>query len=85
MQAVGQWDEHFAGWGFDDNAMFLAFERLAGPPRWVQGVGWHLWHPLAYGRVDTDAKARTAANRARYQAMVATQGHAALRALICEP
>lgn len=85
MQAVGQWDEHFAGWGFDDNAMFLAFERLAGPPRWVQGVGWHLWHPLAYGRVDTDAKARTAANRARYQAMVATQDPAALRALICEP
>lgn len=85
MRAVGQWDEHFAGWGFDDNAMHLAFDRLAGPTRWVQGVGWHLWHPLAYGRVSPEAKARTDANRVRYQAMVATQDPAALRALICEP
>jgi hypothetical protein len=45
MRAVGQWDERFAGWGHDDNAMFAAFRVAAGRPRWVEGPGLHLWHP----------------------------------------
>ena len=45
MQTVGRWDEKFAGWGHDDNAMFRAFQVCAGQPRWVDGPGHHLWHP----------------------------------------
>jgi hypothetical protein len=47
MQAVGQWDEGFAGNAFDDTAMKLAFEVCAGPTRFVPGQGKHLWHPPA--------------------------------------
>jgi hypothetical protein len=48
MALVGQWDELLAGHGYDDNAMFEAFRIAAGPARFVQGAGWHLWHPGAY-------------------------------------
>lgn len=43
MQAVGQWDETFSGWGFDDNAMFHAF-NVHTPTTWVDGAAWHLYH-----------------------------------------
>lgn len=44
LNAVGEWDEVFEGWGYDDNAMCLAFAKTSGPTRWVEGTGIHLWH-----------------------------------------
>lgn len=45
MAAVGQWDETFEGWGFDDRAMATAFEIATGnPTRYISGLGVHLWH-----------------------------------------
>lgn len=44
LDAVGQWDETFDGHGHDDNAMFHAFKMCAGPPRWVHGPAYHLYH-----------------------------------------
>lgn len=43
MQMVGQWDETFHGWGFDDNAMFRAFAVCAGTA-WIDGPAWHCYH-----------------------------------------
>lgn len=43
MQTIGQWDETFSGWGYDDNAMLAAFQMVA-PTTWVDGPGRHLYH-----------------------------------------
>jgi hypothetical protein len=48
MNLVTRWDEQFEGHGYDDRAMKLAFDKAAGPTRFVAGYGWHLWHPVAY-------------------------------------
>ena len=69
MRAVGRWDEGFAGWGYDDNAMLLLFESLVAPRRYVHGKGVHLWHPLAYGNVSDEARFQTQRNAARYAQM----------------
>lgn len=72
MDAVGgRWDESFEGWGYDDNAAFLLFERLAGRPRWVEGPGMHLWHLPAYACPSPDAAAATARNAALFQRLQA--------------
>lgn len=65
----GMWDEGFAGWGYDDNAAFLTFARLAGPPRWVQGKGVHLWHEPAFNDYSPEREAATAANAERFARM----------------
>lgn len=45
LAAVGQWDERFSGWGFDDRAMAIAFAVATGErTRFVPGAGTHLWH-----------------------------------------
>ena len=61
----GQWDERFAGWGYDDNAMMHVFALLAGSPRWVQGKGVHLWHvPVHQANPDNEQTQRNAARHA---------------------
>ena len=67
MQLVGQWDESFAGWGFDDNAMFHAFTVCAGEPRWVDGPGYHLWHPSGAGATTETEQEATRANQSRLE------------------
>lgn len=46
---VGGIDEHFQGWGGEDQALGLAFNALVGstpaPP--PSDILWHLWHPPA--------------------------------------
>lgn len=44
MDLIGQFDESFEGNWFDDDAMKIAFERLAGPTTWIHGPAWHLYH-----------------------------------------
>lgn len=45
MAAVGQYDEAFEGWGFDDRAMAHAFAVATGnDTRYVRGSAIHLWH-----------------------------------------
>lgn len=39
-------DERFQGWGYEDVAWRYAMETLVGPPGWVSGDLYHLWHPL---------------------------------------
>lgn len=48
MRWVGCWDETLSGHGFDDNAMYHAFETACGETRYAAGPGRHLWHPMAY-------------------------------------
>jgi hypothetical protein len=67
MRLVGQWDEMFDGWGFDDNAMFHAFKLCAGEPRWVDGPGYHLWHPSGAGATTETEQNASARNQARLQ------------------
>ena len=77
MQAVGQWDEKFEGWGWDDRSMAYAFEVTTGhETRYIEGPGFHMHHEPGwvaggkfYGgsvlisKTEQDATAR---NRARY-------------------
>lgn len=72
MAAVGRWDEHFEGWGFDDRAMAHAFTVATGHPvEFVPGPGFHLWHRpgwsagvgFAGGVTDLDAAAKAATER----------------------
>lgn len=66
---VGGYDESFEGAWYDDDAMKIAFDTLAGPTRWVEGSAFHLYH-LSGGRGEhlTDAdRAATAENRRRFQ------------------
>lgn len=66
MKSVVQWDESFSGWGYDDNAMFRAFEVCAANPRWVEGPGHHLWHPPGMATPVAEEIAATDSNAARW-------------------
>jgi len=45
LQLVGQYDEVFQGWGYDDRGMAVGFEKTSGRgTRFVSGPGVHLWH-----------------------------------------
>lgn len=80
MKAVGQWDEVFSGWGYDDRAMTRAFAiAVRRPTRYVKGPGVHLWHTPGWPaggrfaggapRVPQLDAAATAANRRRYETL----------------
>ena len=38
-------DERFTGWGYEDVAWRHAMATLVGPPGWVDGDLYHIWHP----------------------------------------
>lgn len=86
LEATGGWDENFCGSWWDDRAMFRAFEVCAGPPRWVDGPAWHLWHlPGASGEHLTDEdRAATARNEERWRRYEQAQTPEEIRALIKE-
>lgn len=42
---LGGMDEHFTGWGYEDNAWHTTVTRELGPPVRHEGLAWHLWHP----------------------------------------
>lgn len=67
LDAVGCWDETFEGSWYDDTAMYGAFGVAAGPPHWVAGVAWHLYHlPGWHGdHLTEEDRAATARNAAR--------------------
>ena len=44
LNTVGGWDERFESHGYDDLAMFYAFEALAGPTHCIDGPLYHLYH-----------------------------------------
>lgn len=69
MAAVGQWDETFEGSWYDDTAMFAAFHHAAGPTRWVEGPGWHLFHQPGWtgDHLTEEDKAATERNRQRFE------------------
>lgn len=64
LELVGGYDEKFLGHGHDDNAMWQAFNKAAGPTRWVDGPAFHLYH-LDFDPVTSpDASHITAEDRA---------------------
>ncbi|QIG58475.1 galactosyl transferase [Mycobacterium phage Cornie] len=69
LKAIGQWDEQFEGNWWDDRSMHIAFDRCAGPTRWINGPAWHLYHlPGHTGAHLTEAdKAATRRNKRRWQ------------------
>jgi len=75
--AVGGFDERFAGWGFEDSAFSVAVEALTGNTlHKVPGELWHLWHPTApEGKRGTPSYQ---ANRARLEAYRAAIGQPAI-------
>lgn len=85
MRLVGRWDEKFAGWGHDDNAMFRAFTLCAGPARWVEGPGYHLWHPPGMQTPVVEEQDATNDNYRRWLAYKAAATPEEVRALTCEP
>lgn len=48
--SVGGMDEHFCGWGGEDNAFWKACTLHAGLPERISGNAYHLWHPPAKGK-----------------------------------
>lgn len=84
VEMVGGWDEGFSGWGYDDTAMFHVFRELAGPPKWVEGRGVHLWHAHALRTATPEEKEHIAANKRRSREVMALSGDA-LRAYLSGP
>lgn len=69
LDLVGGYDEQFEGAWYDDDAMKIAFDMTAGPTRFVEGSGYHLWH-LSGGRgghLSRADRAATSRNRLRLQ------------------
>lgn len=67
LDLVGGYDEQFEGAWYDDDAMKIAFDQLAGPTRFVEGSAYHLYHQSGGKGTHltlTDRKA-TSANRRR--------------------
>lgn len=63
----GGYDEAFEGAWYDDDAMKIAFDVAAGPTRFVEGSGYHLYH-LSGGHgehLSRADRAATARNRLR--------------------
>ncbi len=69
LNKVGGWDECFEGNWYDDVAMKIAFEKVGGITRWVDGPAFHLYHlPGHTGDHLTDAdRAATAARCGRHR------------------
>lgn len=85
LAMVGGYDERFAGGWYDDSSMFLAFEGIAGPTRWVQGPAYHLYHLPTFKGDHRTAEdiAQTARNKARYRLYQQAKGNPeALRELV---
>lgn len=68
MALVGQFDEVFEGSWYDDRAMARAFDITAGPTRYVDGPGYHLYHRPGWAgpNLTPEDRAATARNRARF-------------------
>lgn len=68
LNAIGQWDEGFEGAWYDDDSMEIAFRVCAGPTRFVDGPGWHLYHlPGANSdHLSNEDRAATERNRRRW-------------------
>lgn len=58
--AVGGFDERFAGWGWEDVAFRRQANELGGDELRVPGAGWHLWHPRSPARDPRRAEYRAA-------------------------
>lgn len=92
LTEVGQWDETFDGWGYDDRAMDRAFAVTSGQPtRFIDGPAVHLWHVpgweadgrFAGGTPDLPPHERDATRRNadRYQRYKQARTAAQIRAL----
>lgn len=45
-EAVGGYDEHFIGWGYEDDAFRAALDHRVGPHHRISSYCLHLWHPV---------------------------------------
>lgn len=75
---IGGWDEGFAGWGSDDEAVRAALVTLHGPPPTAQGWLYTLWHPPS----DRSHVPTNQARMTRYTA--ALNNPSAMRAVIAD-
>lgn len=68
-ELVGGYDERFEGSWYDDDAMKIAFEMCAGPTRFVNGPGYHLYHLPGWTglHLSKEDRAATARNRMRFR------------------
>ncbi len=82
--AIGGFDEGFAGWGQEDTAFAIAAETFSGERLLhLPGEVWHLWHAHApEGRRGTPSAVRNRARVARYRA--AWGDRDAIAALVAE-
>lgn len=91
LERVGQWDEAFSGWGFDDRAMARAFEVATGSPtRYITANAYHLWHTPGWSvesrfrggaNIPPHEQAATVANEARFRRYKKARTLADIRAL----
>lgn len=82
--AVGGFDEHFVGWGGEDNAFAIACETFGGPAIRIAGDVWELHH--AGSRAERQGSPTYNANYARKRRYDAAKGdQEAIQALVVEP
>lgn len=70
MHLIGQWDETFEGNGYDDNAMFRAFEiATRNKARYITGPSVHLWHVPGFAgeHLSDEDRSATDRNRIRFE------------------
>jgi hypothetical protein len=81
---VGGFDEHFRGWGAEDDAFAAACRTFGGDIQRLDGDVWHLFHPTIPGQgKHSPSYAANAARWHRYKR--ATGNKAAILALAREP
>lgn len=83
LDAVGCWDETFEGSWYDDTAMYGAFSIAAGPPQWMAGPAWHLYHLPGWtgDHLTKEDEAATARNAARLNLYAAATSAERIREL----
>lgn len=69
LTLIGQWDEQFEGSWWDDRSMHIAFDKCAGPTRWIDGPSYHLYHLPGYegDHLTREDRAATARNHQRWR------------------
>jgi hypothetical protein len=81
--AIGGFDEGFAGWGQEDTAFAIAAETFAGPLIHIPGEVWHLYHAGApEGKRGTPSAISNQTRVARYRASWGNKD--AVKALVAE-
>lgn len=80
---VGGFDEHFQGWGAEDNAFWKAATIIVGAPERIDGAAFHLWHAPNGTKESRRRDPEYQRNWRRYQQYQKARTEADLKRLRC--